>query len=57
MNESVFNDLTSMGFDQAQSRKAAMCFTDAQAAVEWIFAGGRVSPGLGHLVLIFIRLV
>jgi hypothetical protein len=43
MNEAVFNDLTSMGFDTAQSRKAAMCFTDAQTAIDWIFAGGKVS--------------
>jgi hypothetical protein len=43
MNEAVFNDLTSMGFDPAQSRKAAMCFTDAQTAIDWIFAGGKVS--------------
>jgi len=43
MNESVYKDLTDMGFEDAQCRQAAMCFSDAQSALDWIFAGGNVS--------------
>lgn len=43
MNESVFNDLTAMGFDADPSRKAAMSFSDSQLAIDWLLSGAVVS--------------
>lgn len=53
MNESVYNDIVTMGFPADQAKLAASRHADAQAAVEWILAGcPLVGPSLAPAILL-----